>query len=97
MDGLLSKKFLEDIGVTMDQKTLDALSEHYEHTLNERVMAQIVDELNENQLEALRMLKDGEAEPLKEWLVSNVPQLSEIIEDEVAILLGDIAESSTMI
>jgi hypothetical protein len=31
---------------------------------------------------------------LKNWLVENVPDLSEIIQDEVAILLGEIVENS---
>lgn len=97
MDGLLNKKFLEDIGVTMDAQTYSALSEHYEQTLNERVMAEIIDELNENQLEELHSLNGREADLVREWLVANLTNLDEIIEDEVAILLGEIAESSDQI
>ncbi len=94
MHGLLNKKFLEGIGVELDEQTLNALSEHYERTLNERVMAEIVDGLDEDQLEKLHSLESGEADLLSAWLVTNVPQLDEIIEDEVAILLGEIAENS---
>lgn len=97
MHGLLNRKFLEGIGVELDEQTFDALSEHYERTLNERVMAEIVDGLDEDQLEALHSLEGGETDLLCAWLVANVPQLDEIIEDEVAILLGEIAESSDQI
>ena len=97
MDGLLNKKFLEDIGVEIDVQTFKALSEHYEETLNERVIAEIVDELDEKRLEELHTLNVGEADLLRAWLIANVPQLDEIIEDEAAILLGEIAESSDRI
>ncbi len=97
MPGLLNKKFLEGIGVELNEQTFDALSEHYEQTLNERVMAEIVDGLDQDQLQALHSLEGGEADPLSAWLVANVPQLDEIIEDEVAILLGEIAENGDQI
>lgn len=94
MDGLLNKKFLEDIGVTLDDQTYAALSQHYEETLNDRVISEIVDELDERQLGELNNLKDGRTDILQQWLQENVPQLDEIIEDEIAILFGEIAENS---
>lgn len=94
MGGLLNKKFLEDIGVTLDDQTYAALSQHYEETLNDRVISEIVDELDERQLGELNNLKDGSTDILQNWLQENVPQLDEIIEDEIAILLGEIAENS---
>jgi hypothetical protein len=97
MDGLLNKKFLEDIGVTLDDQTYAALSQHYEETLNDRVISEIVDELDERQLEELNNLKGGSTDILQQWLQENVPQLDEIIEDEIAILLGEIAENSDIL
>lgn len=94
MDELLSKQFLKDIGLSLDDQTYGALSEHYEQTLSDRVISEIVNELNEAQLLELQSLKNTEPGVLQNWLVVNVPQLSEIIEDEIAILLGEIAESS---
>lgn len=94
MDGLLSRKFLDDIGVKLDEQTYQALSEHYEETLNERVISEIVDELNEGQLKELEALKAADEGLLQEWLAVNVPQLNEIIEDEITVLLGELAESS---
>jgi hypothetical protein len=97
MDGLLNKKFLEDIGVTLDDQTYAALSQHYEETLNDRVISEIVDELDERQLEELNNLKGGSTDILQQWLQETVPQLDEIIEDEIAILLGEIAENSDIL
>lgn len=93
MDGLLSKQFLANIGVVLDEQTYQALSEHYEETLNDRVMSEIVDELDDSQLEELQKLKNT-PDKLPEWLLKNVLQLDEIIEDEIAILMGEVAEDS---
>lgn len=97
MNGLLSKKFLNSIGVELDDKAYAALSEHYEQTLNDRVFKEIVEELTEQQLKELQTLKQASSEELEKWLVNNVPQLDEIVEDEIAILLGEIAENSSNI
>jgi len=97
MNGLLNKQFLQDIGVTLNDQTYETLSEHYEETLNERVIIEIVDELDEKQLEELHSLTSQDGGVLNQWLVANVPKLDEIIEDEIAILLGEITESSEKI
>ncbi len=94
MDELLSRDFLESIGVVLDEPTYQALSQHYEKTLNERVIDEIVDGLDDKQVEQLSVLRGGDSTLLQQWLVENVPKLDEIIEDEIAILLGDIAENS---
>lgn len=94
MNGLLSKNFLNGIGVNLDDQTYQAFSVHYEDTLNERVISQIIDELDEPKLAELHALQSSDSSILQDWLVANVPQISEIIEDEVAILLGEIVENS---
>ncbi len=94
MNALLNRNFLESIGVAIDEQTFQMLSRHYEETLDERVITEIVEELDEAQLTELTSLRGGETGALQQWLETNVPQLSEIIEDEIAILLGDMAERS---
>lgn len=90
----LSKEFLTGIGVELDDETHKLLSEHYDTTLSDRVTTEIVEELDDEQLQQLQALKGAPDEQLQAWLTANVPELSEIIEDEVAILLGEIAENS---
>lgn len=94
MDVLLDKKFLNELGVVLDDDAYSAFSEHYEDHLRERVVDEITSELDETQLAELHSFETKSDEELQEWLKTNVPQLKEIIEDEVAILLGDIAEDS---
>lgn len=94
MSELLSRDFLQSLGVILDDDTYASLSEHLEDTLDQRVIEEIVDELDEEQLRELTTLRSGSSEVLRQWLVVNVPQLDAIIQDEVAILLGDVAERS---
>lgn len=94
---LLTKEFLAVIGVSMSDEERAAFSEHYEAALTERVINEIVLELNDTQLEALREYRGKSDEELQSWLRANVPQLDEIITDEVAVLLGEIAENSDSI
>ena len=93
MTPLLSKQFLADIGVDVDEQTYQALSQHYEDTLDDRILRAVVTELDEEQLQSVVSMRD-QPEQLSTWLVENVSDLGEIIEDEVAILLGDMAESA---
>lgn len=97
MDGLLDKNFLADIGINIDDRTYDALSKHYEETLNNRIIEAITEELDEHQLAELSNLKNADEQSLRKWLIMNVPQLDEIIEGEVAVLMGDIAENAETI
>lgn len=92
MTALLSKEFLEIIGVKIDDIEYDLLSNHFEHTLNERVMTEVVNYLDDSQVIDFARIKDSDDDTLRAWLIENVSQLDEIIEEEVAILLGEIAE-----
>lgn len=91
---LLSKELLEQIGVTMSPEDQELLSEHFETTLDERVTNELIAELSDEQVDQLAALRDGSNEALATWLKENVPELKAIIEDETAILLGELAEHS---
>ncbi len=95
MNGLFSKKFLKSIGVEIDDDTYVTLSEQYEQTLDNRVLKEIAEALDERQLKEFQTLKQASSEERERWLIENVPELDEIIEDEIAILLGEIAENNT--
>lgn len=91
---ILSKQLLESLGVELTDEHLALLEEHFETTLDERVTAEIALELGDDQLEELEALSDAPDEQVQAWLAENVPDLKEIIEDETAILLGELAENS---
>lgn len=92
MTPLLSKELLGQIGVAIAPENLELLSEHFETTLDERVTNELIAELSDEQVDELATLRGGTDEELAAWLKQNVPDLKEIIEDETAILLGELAE-----
>ena len=94
---LLTRDFLTDLGIQLDGANFQALEEHFETTLHERVIAEIVEELTPEQAEELATLQGGDEATIQQWLTENVQDLADIVADEVDILLGEIAENSEAI
>lgn len=91
---VLTKEFLESIGISLDDDTYLSFTTYFDETLSTRIIDEIIDELDENQLSEFEKLKDSNDDQLWQWVNSNIPNLSKIIQDEVDILLGDVAENS---
>lgn len=91
---LLSKDFLRSINITLDDTTAAAFNIHFEETLKQRVLDGVIDTLNDQELEELVAVRKQGDEVLQEWLQANVPDFKQIVEDEVAILIGEIAENA---
>jgi hypothetical protein len=94
---LLNKQFLQNLGIQLDDATYAAFSEHFEETLGERVIDGIIDTLDDNELAELAALRNQDDERLQAWLQAKVPDLPQIVEDEVYILMGELAENSDKI
>jgi hypothetical protein len=94
---VLTQQFLQNLGINLDDQTSAAFSEHFEQTLGDRVVDAIVDNLDEQQVEQLAALRDQDDEQLQTWLQTNVPDLKEIVEDEVAILMGELVDNNDKI
>jgi len=94
---ILTKSILEDIGIVLNESDYESLAEHFDTTLQERIFNEIAKELTDEQSEELAGLKNSPDDQIALWLTTNVPAttLKEIVDDEVAILLGELAESST--
>ena len=88
---LFTQDFLTNLGVSLSLEEQQALSDYTEEVLRERVIEEVLDSLEEGQAEQLSSLAD---DSLQEWLVLNVPELQSIVQDEVDILLGELAEQA---
>lgn len=97
MNLLLDKTFLESVGITLDEDAYRLLADHYQETLMNRIEDELINELDEEQVIELSTLRDSTDQILQTWLAANVPQLREIIEDEIVILMGEIAKNSEQI
>lgn len=93
-DFKLHKQFLTNLGVNLTDDELTVLAEHIESTLSERVIDEIVLLLDDDQAAELASLKDADNSIVESWLDQNVTDLKEIIEDEVDIMLSELAESA---
>ncbi len=91
---LLDKQLLQDLGIELDEQDYELLDEHFESTLQARVINEIVEELTPEQAEQLATLQGADDEQLLTWLTANVPTFKEIVSDEVDILLGELAENN---
>lgn len=94
---LLSKELLINLGITLSDQDYELLAEHFESTLNERVINEIVLELSPEQATQLAGLEQASDDEVLAWLQINVPDVADIVSDEVDILLGELADNSDAI
>lgn len=94
---ILSKQLIQDLGIELNEQDYASLSEHFETTLQERVINEITMELSPEQAQELAAMQSASETDLLAWLQANVPDLAEIVSDEVDILLGELAENSEAI
>lgn len=90
----LTLEFLNGIGVDMDEATFQAFSKHFDETLHERVNNRIIPTLTKEQLSELAGMRQTTSDEVWQWLQANVPNLGEIVKQEVDATLADVVRSS---
>lgn len=90
---VISEEFLHSIGIDLSPQEAALLSEHFETTLHERIFHEVAQSLDQNQAEELLALLDRNDPQVSEWLKVNVPELREIVRDEIDILMGELVEN----
>lgn len=90
---------LRSIGIDLPQEQMLALIRHAEDSINERIGEEIISSLDDDQVQELVALQQAGAsdEQVEEWIVERVTSHQEIVEDNIAIVLGDLAESADAI
>lgn len=92
-DFVITPKLIELAGIDIPDNQLEAFIDHANEQLDERVGEAIAQLLDEEQLTTILELQEsGKEEAVITWLSENVSDLEQIVQDEFAILLGDIAE-----
>lgn len=96
---MITKAQLNSVGINLPDDQAQALIQHVEDTVNERISEEIVDSLDDVQLAELVALQgdDVPAEQVEAWIRERVPEYDEIIEDNVTIVLGELVENSEAI
>lgn len=96
---IVTKAQLNSIGISLPDDQMQVLIQHVEETINERISEEVVESLSDDQLKELVELQTGNAsaEEIDAWIRERVPEYDEIIEDNVAIVLGELVENSDAI
>lgn len=93
---LITTQNLLDLGISEDKH--EALLAHLNEQLEERIGIAITDLLDDQQVATLLDIQEtGTDEQVDVWLQQHIPNMEEIVQDEVAILLGELAENSDTI
>lgn len=91
MKSFITPELLAAVGVNPS----DELLIHLNETFEERIGAEVTESLDDTQLAVLLDLQEnGDEQALSEWLLANIPELGDIIQDEADILLGEITENA---
>ena len=91
---ILTPDIVRNLGIELAEADMQSLAENFEATLDERVINEIVLGLTPEQAQQLAGLQQAGDDTILEWLQANVPDLADIVADEIDILLGELAESS---
>lgn len=92
-DQFITQQTLEERDIDLTGEDVEALLDHLNETVQERVSAQITESLNEAQIETLVAMQDSASEEeLGTWLEENVTGMQAIIEEQIEILLNEIVE-----
>ena len=95
MQNYITEDALKQLGINLEGQDVTSLLAHLNETLEERVGAEITEALNDDQLQTLLDLQEKASEQeVGEWMKTNVPEFEQIIQDEIDIVLGELAENS---
>ena len=98
MDQYITENNLKAFGINLEGQDKTSLLAHLNETLQERVGTEIAALLDVAKLkELLDMQETATSEEVGNWLVQNVPDLQQIVEDEIDILMGELADSTDTI
>lgn len=89
----ITQSTLETLGIDLTGEDVDALLDDLNETLQERVGTEITQALSEDQLKELVDLQESATETeIGAWLQKNVPDMQQLIQNEIDILIGEIVE-----
>lgn len=89
----ITQSTLEALDIDLTGEDVEALLDHLNETLQERVSAEITESLNDDQLKTLATMQESASdEELGTWLEENVSGMQELVQNEIDILISEIVE-----
>ena len=94
MNQYITKEDIEAAGITLPEDQVEAFLTHANSTLEVRVGAEITESLNDEELDEMFTVQEaGDEVALQTWLIEHIPELNDIVQDEIDIILGELAQS----
>lgn len=90
----LSKEFLNELGVDMDDHTYQLFSNHFDHELHEHILNRILQQCSPEQITELTHMNGVNPDVTWQWLQANIPNLSDIVKAEVDTMLAEVVRNS---
>ena len=98
MQQYVTKDDLITLGINLTNRDLDSLLTHLNATIEERIGAEITEELSDEQLDEMIAMQDSATdEELSEWIAKNVPEYIEIVQDTIDMVVGELAQGADTI
>ncbi len=95
MQPIITKQLLDAAGVVVKAEDEQALIDHLNEALEDRVGAEVVESLDDAQLDELATLQESDDQKaIQSWMQKNVPEMEDIVKDEIDILLGEVAKDA---
>lgn len=97
MQDYITKDALLALGINLGDQDIDSLLAHLNDTVEERIGAEITESLSDEQLQELIALQDAnpeDDEKIGEWIAAHVPDYEAIVQDNIDITLGELAEGA---
>jgi hypothetical protein len=92
---IITKQVLDEFGIDLADQDVTALLAHLNASLEERVGTEITESLSDGQLEQLLDVQEkGDDKEVAAWIQKNVPEVQQITQDHIDVLLGELAESA---
>lgn len=90
----ITQNAIDALDIDLSGEDIESLLTHLNDTLQERVGVEITEALSDEQLKTLLDMQDSASEEeLGTWLETNVPDMKQIVQDEIDIILGELADS----
>jgi hypothetical protein len=98
MEPIITPEMLASTGIKIKDEEVVAYLDHLNELLSERIGQTIAENLSDEEIDVLADLeKTASEEAMGEWLAKRIPDLDDLIQDEIDITLGEAAENSDTI
>lgn len=86
---------LASFGIQVNETTAQSLLEHINTTVEERIGTEITEALTDEQLKELLDLQEvGSEDQIGDWIAQHVPDYAQIVQDNIDIVVGEVAQNT---